>query len=187
MTCLTVWKRFNDIKALLKFIKRRHKSERLSGMVPTLSNHTFFKRFEADVITERKLFIIRLLDFVGQHSALYKSQVFQEFFAISQTMPNEENLQFEADDLPSDDVVDSAIKITVTSEETPNPSTSSSIDESFESSSMSTPIIDSPAEHSDDGYKASSENDIIIDDSIKIRSSSKDRSAVVLTRQYSRY
>lgn len=67
LTCLTVWKRFNDIKALLKFVKKRHRSERLNGMVPTLSNHTFFKRFEADVITERKLFIIRLLDFVGQH------------------------------------------------------------------------------------------------------------------------
>lgn len=156
-------------------------------MVPTLNNHTFFKRFEADVITERKLFIIRLLDFVGQHPALYKSQVFQAFFAISQTMPNDDNLQFEADDLLSQDTVDFTAKANEAVEETPNPSTSSSIDESFESSSISTPIIDSLAENSDDGYKASSENDIIIDDSIKIRSSSKDRSAIVLTRQYSRY
>lgn len=61
LTCLTVWKRYNDIKTLLKFIKKRHKAERLSGIVPSLTNHTFFKRFEADVITERKLFIIRLL------------------------------------------------------------------------------------------------------------------------------
>lgn len=182
MTCLTVWKRFNDIKALLKFIKKRHKSERLNGIVPTLSNHTFFKRFEADVITERKLFIIRLLDFVGQHPALYKSQVFQEFFATSQTMPKDENLQFEADDLPNIDNVDGATKL-ADPVETPIPSTSSSMDESFESSSMSTPIIDSPAENSDDGYKASSENDFIINDSIKIKPN--DHSAAVLTRQYS--
>ncbi|XP_055326841.1 ribosomal protein S6 kinase delta-1 isoform X2 [Sitodiplosis mosellana] len=192
LTCLTVWKRFNDIKALLKFVKKRHKIERLNGMVPTLDNHTFFKRFEADVITERKLFIIRLLDFVGQHPALYKSQVFQEFFATTQTMPNDESLQFEADDIPvSKDTVDcAAVKVInsmVDPDETPIASTSSSMDESFESSSVSTPIIDSPADgNSDDGYKASSENDIIISDSIKIKSNSTEQTAAILTRQYSR-
>lgn len=170
-------------------MKKRHKSERLNGMVPTLNNHTFFKRFEADVITERKLFVIRLLDFVGQHPALYKSKVFQEFFATSQTMPNDENLQFQADDIPiSEDTVDCAAKVintVVDPDETPIPSTSSSLNESFESSSMSTPIIDSPAENSDEGYKASSENDIIITDSIQIRSNSKEQTAAILTRQYS--
>lgn len=189
-----MWKRFNDIKALLKFIKKRHKTEHLNGIVPTLSNHTFFKRFEADVITERKLFIIRLLDFVGQHPALYKSQVFQAFFNTSQTMPKEEMLLFETDDIAADtttaatmetDTVDGgASNGGIADVETPIASTSSSMNESFESSSMSTPIIDSPAELSD-GYKASSENDFIINDSIKI--SPTDRSAAVLTRQYSRY
>lgn len=151
MTCITVWKRFNDIKALLKFIKKRHKSERLNGVIPTLSNQTFFKRFEADVITERKLFIIRLLDFVGQHSVLYKSQAFQDFFATSQVMPKEESLQFQADDIPSEDTFDGAVAASdpiTDSDGTP----SSSLNESFESSSMSTPIIDSPAENSDDGF-----------------------------------
>lgn len=188
LTCLTVWKRFNDIKALLKFVKKRHKSDGLNGIVPSLNNHTYFKRFEADVITERKLFIIRLLDFVGQHPTLYKSQVFQEFFATSQTMPKDDSLQFEADDIPCTDTTDGSAKVTnppVDSDETPVPSTSSSLDESFESSSMSTPIIDSPAENSDDGYKASSENDTNINDSIKIQPSSKGLS--YLTRQYSRY
>lgn len=194
LTCVSVWKRFNDIKALLKFIKKRHKTERLNGIVPTLSNHTFFKRFEADVITERKLFIIRLLDFIGQHSVLYKSQVFQEFFATSQTMPKEEILLFEPDDIPSaedtvDGVATNAINCDLNgAETTPVPSTSSSMNESSESSSMSTPIIDSPTGHSDDdGYKASSENDFIINDSIKINPYSSDGSAAVLTRQYSGY
>lgn len=117
--------------------------------------------------------------------------MFQEFFATSQTMPNDESLQFETDDIPeTEDTVDcAAVKVmnqAVDPDETPIPSTSSSLDESFESSSMSTPIIDSPAENSDDGYKASSENDIIISDSIKIRSSSTERTAAILTRQYSR-
>lgn len=94
LTCLTVWKRYNDIKSLLKYVKKRHKELKLPGIVPNLNNHVYFKRFEADVITERKLFIIRLLDYIGQHPILYKSQVFQEFFAKSQTVPyDDESLQ----------------------------------------------------------------------------------------------
>lgn len=141
------------------------------------------------MITERKLFIIRLLDFIGQHSTLYKSQVFHEFFATSQTMPRDDSLQFEPDDVPTTDTTDGSTKATappLDTDETPVPSTSSSMDESFESSSMSTPIVDSPAEQSDDGYKASSENDTNINDSIKIQQNSKGLSAIGLTRQYSR-
>lgn len=90
-----MWKRFNDIKWLLKYVKKRHKEYKLPDTVPTLNNHVYFKRFEADVITERKLFIIRLLDYIGQHPILYKSQAFQEFFAKGQSMPAEERLQFD--------------------------------------------------------------------------------------------
>lgn len=173
-------------------MKKRHKSARLSGTVPTFTNHTFFKRFEADVITERKLFIIRLLDFVGQHPVLYKSQAFQEFFATSQTMPKDDSLQFEADDIASEDNVDGATKIidpADDSDETPIPSTSSSLDESFESSPISTPIIDSPIKNADDdfrlGYTATSERSIVLDD--PFFSSTKNQSSAALRRQYSRY
>lgn len=164
LTCLTVWKRYNDIKALLKSIKKRHKTERLNGIVPTLNNHTFFKRFEADVITERKLFIIRLLDFVGQHPQLYKSQAFQDFFNTSQSMPTEENLQFEADEFLNEDTVDSASNILSIKDDldcsTPVPSTSSSLNASM-SSTMSSPIVDSPDELiADDRYSASTENEV---------------------------
>lgn len=112
-------------------------------------------------------------------------------------MPKEEVLLFEPDDIPNaEDTVDGgsggASNITHCNlsgtETTPVPSTSSSMNESSESSSMSTPIIDSPTGHSDDdGYKASSENDFIINDSIKNNPYSTDRSAAVLTRQYSGY
>lgn len=167
MTCLTVWKRFNDIKALLKFIKKRHKSERLLGIVPTLNNHTFFKRFEADVITERKLFIIRLLDFIGQHPQLYKSQVFQDFFITSQTMPMEENLQFDTDDILCEDTVDAVpnqltVSDDLVDDNTPIPSTSSSLNDSIDDSTMSSTIVDSTDElNSDGGYSASIENEAI--------------------------
>lgn len=164
LTCLTVWKRFNDIKALLKFIKKRHKTERLNGIVPTLNNHTFFKRFETDVITERKLFIIRLLDFVGQHSQLYKSQTFQDFFNTSQSMPTEENLQFETDEFLNGNTDDSASNILSIKDDldgTLVPSTTSSLNASM-SSSMSSPIVDSPVELiSDDGYSAYTENEVM--------------------------
>lgn len=79
----------------MKYVQKRHKEYKLPGIVPTLNNHVYFKRFEADVITERKLFIIRLLDYVAQHPILYKSQVFQDFFAHGQSMPKEEILQFD--------------------------------------------------------------------------------------------
>lgn len=167
MTCLTVWKRFDDIKVLLKFIKKRHKSERLMGIVPTLNNHTFFKRFETDVITERKLFIIRLLDFVGQHPQLYKSQIFQDFFNTSQSMPTEDNnnLQFEIDEFQNGDTIDSAsnflsIKDDLNSS-TPVPSISS-LENASMSSSMSSPIVDSLPDEliSDDEYSASTENEV---------------------------
>lgn len=159
LTCLTVWKRFNDIKALIKYVKKRHRSERLLGTVPTISNHTFFKRFEADVITERKLFIIRLLDFVAQHPTLYKSQVFQEFFAKGQTVPYDENLQFATDDISNEDPnVTPSTSFVIDPNEVPTPSTSSSMNESFSSSSISSPLSTTSNENcSDGGYTASDE------------------------------
>lgn len=113
-----------------------------------------------------------MLDFVGQHSALYKSQVFQDFFVTTQTVPNDDNnLQFETDDIVYEDSVDAATNTSHNTiklnNETPAPSTSSSLDESIESSSMSTPVIDSPNDmNSDDGYTASmsTENGLCIND-----------------------
>lgn len=114
-------------------------------------------------------------------------------------MPNEEMLLFQTDDIPSVDTVDGGAARVAQNEhdssdlgdgtQTPIPSTTSSMNESFDttSSNMSTPIIDSPAELSDEGYKASSENDFIINDSIKINPCLTDLSAAVLTRQYSGY
>lgn len=139
-------------------MKRRHRNERLPGILPTISNHSFFKRFEADVITERKLFIIRLLDFIGQHPTLYKSQVFQEFFAKGQTVPYDENLQFATDDISSEDTGMASPSDNFPSDaiETPTPSTSSSMNESFDSSSISSPVTPatiSSNENSSDGGK----------------------------------
>lgn len=159
LTCLTVWKRFNDIKALLKAIKKRHKNEHLNGTVPTLNNHTYFKRFEADVITERKLFIIRLLDFIGQHPALYKSQIFQDFFTTTQTMPSDDSLQFVIDEIASEDTIDGGLTSMIGRSETCGSSVSIAMTGSMTSSSMSTPIIDSPQDLNSDASEIM-ENDL---------------------------
>lgn len=168
LTCLTVWKRYNDIKALLKTVRKRHKAEHLSGTVPTLNNHTFFKRFEADVITERKLFVIRLLDFIGQHPVLYKSQIFQDFLTTSQTMPCDESLQFVIDEIASDDAIDGDVHSTLGQNEMCGSSASISLNPSVTSSSISTPIIDSSQEllsDESDQSDGSNENDSRIDES----------------------
>lgn len=161
LTCLTVWKRFNDIKALLKAMKKRHKNDHLSGTVPTLNNHTFFKRFEADVITERKLFVIRLLDFIGQHPALYKSQIFQDFLTTTQSMPSDDSLQFVIDEISSEDTIDGSMNTILGRSETSGSSTSISMAASMTSSSMSTPIIDSPQDLNSDASDTM-ENDLCI-------------------------
>lgn len=90
LTYLTVWKRFNEVKKLQKFVQKRHKELHLRGIVPDIKDDRYFRRFEPDVISERKLYILRLLDFVGQYSALYKSHAFQSFFEVSHTPPHEE-------------------------------------------------------------------------------------------------
>lgn len=85
LTCLTIWKRFNDIKRLRKQIQRRHKELQLRAAVPQLADDGFFRRFDPDVIEQRKQYILRLLDFVAQHPGLYKSHAFLQFFEASHT------------------------------------------------------------------------------------------------------
>lgn len=85
MTCLTVWKRFNEIKRLRKNITKRHKELHLRGTVPDIVEHNYFKRFDPAVIQERKEYILKLLDFIAQQPCLYKSHAFIHFFEGSHT------------------------------------------------------------------------------------------------------
>lgn len=87
MTCLTVWKRFNDVKQLHRHISQRHRELHLRGTVPptTTDSNTFFRRFDPDVIQLRRAYILTLLDFIAQHPALYKSHAFKQFFESSQS------------------------------------------------------------------------------------------------------
>ncbi|XP_053694993.1 ribosomal protein S6 kinase delta-1 [Sabethes cyaneus] len=77
---VTRWKRFSDIKKLYKELARKHRDRHLAGKVPTLSEKTYFKRFDPRIIEERKNYILELLDFVGKEPVLYQSYAFIKFF-----------------------------------------------------------------------------------------------------------
>lgn len=79
---MIVWKRYREIKTLYKEISVKHKNLHVRGVLPEFKQETFFKRFEPDVIEERKKFILELLYFIAQHPALYKSEIFQKFFNV---------------------------------------------------------------------------------------------------------
>lgn len=68
-----------------KYIFKRHKELYLRGTVPELVNDNFFKRFDPDIIQQRKEFILHLLDFIAQHPSLYKSHSFIQFFEATHT------------------------------------------------------------------------------------------------------
>ncbi|XP_018803759.1 PREDICTED: ribosomal protein S6 kinase delta-1 isoform X3 [Bactrocera latifrons] len=84
LTCLTIWKRFHDIKRLHRELSRRHRSLKLPGQLPEPTDCSFFKRFDANVICRRKEYILQLLDFAAQHPALYKCHAFTQFFSEAQ-------------------------------------------------------------------------------------------------------
>lgn len=93
LTCVTVWKRFNEIKKLRKIIAKRHKELHLRGTVPDMKdqNLNFFNRFHTQVILQRKEFILSLLNFISQYPSLYKMHAFQNFFEISHSPSSTED------------------------------------------------------------------------------------------------
>lgn len=65
LTCVTVWKRFNEIKKLRKIMAKRHKELHLRGTMPDMKDEHFFNRYDSRVILQRKEFILSLLDFIS--------------------------------------------------------------------------------------------------------------------------
>uniref|UniRef100_A0A182JQQ9 Ribosomal protein S6 kinase delta-1 n=1 Tax=Anopheles christyi TaxID=43041 RepID=A0A182JQQ9_9DIPT len=90
LTRVTLWKRFSEVKKLYKELVRRHRERHLPGTVPTLADHSYFKRFDAAVIEERKRYILDLLEFAGQEPLLYRSHAFQNFFTRGIALPEKE-------------------------------------------------------------------------------------------------
>lgn len=91
LTCVSVWKRFNEIKKLRKLMAKRHKELHLRGTIPDLKDENFFNRFDSQVIQQRKEFILNLLNFISQYPSLYKMHAFQNFFEISHSISSDES------------------------------------------------------------------------------------------------
>ncbi|XP_055678423.1 ribosomal protein S6 kinase delta-1 [Lutzomyia longipalpis] len=87
LSCVTVWKRFSEIKTLYREIHRKHRALKLSGKLPKLEDSYFFRRFDTEVISERRQYILDLLEFISIHPALYTSEVFVKFLRGGHT-PN---------------------------------------------------------------------------------------------------
>ncbi|EDS40275.1 conserved hypothetical protein [Culex quinquefasciatus] len=80
LSSVTLWKRFSDVKQLYKDLVRRHRDRHLPGTVPELAERTYFKRFDARIIEERRQYVLRLLEFAGREPVLYQSYAFVKFF-----------------------------------------------------------------------------------------------------------
>lgn len=80
LSSVTLWKRFSDVKQLYKDLVKRHRDRHLAGSVPELTERTYFKRFDARIIEERRQYILKLLEFAGSEPLLYQSYAFVKFF-----------------------------------------------------------------------------------------------------------
>ncbi|XP_039282653.1 ribosomal protein S6 kinase delta-1 isoform X2 [Nilaparvata lugens] len=88
VTKIIVWKRYNDFKKLHKELKLKYQKLQLPDKFPPFVKAKFFRRFEDDVIEERRQAALVLLDFVAQHSALFTSETFVKFFQCGYSVNN---------------------------------------------------------------------------------------------------
>ncbi|KAI4468772.1 ribosomal protein s6 kinase [Holotrichia oblita] len=88
ITKITVWKRYNEFKKLHRELKSKHRSLRLADKFPTLPSHPFFKRFNSNVIMERRTAILFFLEYIAKQPELFTSDIFVKFFESSHTPNN---------------------------------------------------------------------------------------------------
>ena len=79
---LTVWKRFRDFKDLYQIMSDYHVSLHRKDKFPEFTKSKFWNRFEDKVIEERKESSLKLLQFIGSQSHLYRHEKFLEFFEV---------------------------------------------------------------------------------------------------------
>lgn len=119
LSCITVDKRFREVKQLYKDICRKAREAKINPLlVPEIENNTYFKRFAPEVVEQRKNYIIKLLNFIGDHPVLFRSEAFVKFFDTSQKIDSPETSQSINDDDQSIDA--SSMDDTFPIDETPN-------------------------------------------------------------------
>ena len=79
---ITVWKRFRDFKELNQILMDYHVSLHRRDKFPEFVKSKFFGRFDDKIIEERKQSCLRLLQFIGSQSHLYRHENFIEFLLV---------------------------------------------------------------------------------------------------------
>ncbi|KAF4525464.1 hypothetical protein B566_EDAN004876 [Ephemera danica] len=86
ITKVVVWKRYNDFKKLHRELQQRHQKLYLKDTFPPFCKSTLFGRFEEEVVEERRVSALRLLEFAAEHPPLFTSHVFVKFFESGYSM-----------------------------------------------------------------------------------------------------
>lgn len=81
LSCVTIWKRYSDVKELHQRLSKKVKRERLRLKLPNLvkDRKQYFQRFSPEVIEERRQFIVDFLDYIGTKPSLYSCDLFTKF------------------------------------------------------------------------------------------------------------
>ncbi|XP_077296561.1 uncharacterized protein LOC143918473 [Arctopsyche grandis] len=88
ITTVTVWKRYSDLQKLQRKMRNMHQDLHLRGNCPYYAKWSYFNRFDAQVIEERKQTTQALLEFIAVHPPLFTSTDFVNFFQSSHPDPN---------------------------------------------------------------------------------------------------
>ncbi|XP_028165092.1 ribosomal protein S6 kinase-like 1 isoform X2 [Ostrinia furnacalis] len=87
VSVVSVWKRYSDVQQLHKSMRSLHAGLRLRGTFPPLQRHSYFKRFQQEVIEERAKTTKTLLEFVAEHKLLFTSTDFVNFLQTGYPEP----------------------------------------------------------------------------------------------------
>lgn len=85
ITKITVWKRYNDFKKLYREMKVLHRKLKIQGKFPSLPRGTFFKRYDEQILQEKKESALQFLEYIGSHKELFTSSEFVKFLESSHT------------------------------------------------------------------------------------------------------
>lgn len=104
VSCVSIWKRYSEVKELYQKVRKRVKRDRLPVQLPAPGpDRAYFNRFHSDVIEGRRQWILNLLECIGTQPALYSYAVFTKFLQSGYTP------QSTAAHSPGGDVVDCAV------------------------------------------------------------------------------
>lgn len=63
-------------------MKKLHKSLCMTDAFPVLPNTSFFRRFDGEVVENRRQSALRFLEYLGQHFQLFTAREFIKFFEV---------------------------------------------------------------------------------------------------------